>query len=81
MGCPVVYGKNSAMVEIVGEAGIAVEAEDVEGIKKAILKLWGSEALGAELQLKGRKRAEDFSWEVIREKYYKIIEEVFGKGS
>lgn len=61
-GRPVIYGNNSAMIEVVGEAGLPAESEDVADIAAQIAKLVGDEALQATLAERALQRAHQFSW-------------------
>ncbi len=75
IGTPVIYGNNSAMVEIVGENGIAVNPNDSLGIKEAMKFMMDPETRNKYKQL-GLQRATDFSWRkaaVETLDYYKKI--------
>lgn len=62
-GCPVVASNSSSLPEVMGEAGIMVNPDDVEGLAQAISKVLENQALREELIAKGLERAERFSWE------------------
>ena len=61
-GRPVIYGNNSAMTEVVGEAGLPADSNDVADIANQIAKLVGDEALQAKLAERALQRAHQFSW-------------------
>jgi glycosyltransferase involved in cell wall biosynthesis len=62
-GTPVLGGNNSSMPEIVGDAGILVNAHDETAIARAILRLSTDTALRQRLRGKGLERAAQFTWE------------------
>jgi glycosyltransferase involved in cell wall biosynthesis len=61
-GCPVVYGRNSAMPEVVGDAGLAVDSRDMDDIARQMRRLLDDEALAHELRTRAVERARSFSW-------------------
>jgi glycosyltransferase involved in cell wall biosynthesis len=61
-GRPVIYGNNSAMIEVVGEAGLPADSNDVADIAAQIAKLVGDEALQQTLAERALQRAHQFSW-------------------
>lgn len=61
-GRPVIYGNNSAMIEVVGEAGLPADSEDIADIAAQIARLVGDEALQATLAERALQRAHQFSW-------------------
>lgn len=67
-GKPVVATDDTKRREIVGEAGIFVDADDLEVYKTALMKAaiinWGD---------KPRLQAEKFSWEAIGERYDRVL--------
>ncbi len=62
-GTPVVVSNVSSLPEVVGDAGLLVDPEDVLELTVAIWRVLTDEALRAELIAKGLKRAQCFSWE------------------
>lgn len=71
-GLPVVAPNDLARKEIVGEGGVLVDVCDPKKYAKAIL-----EALSKNWEDKPRRQAEKFSWDMVAEKYKKLIEEIF----
>lgn len=67
-GCPVVVSDNSSLPEVVGEAGIYVDAEDVDSIAYGIERILAHDDLRSRLAAAGSERARSFSWErTVRE--------------
>lgn len=66
-GTPVVVSNRSALPEVVGEAGVLVNPDDVEEIAEALRRVLTDSALAADLRQRGLQRAALFSWgEVAR---------------
>jgi glycosyltransferase involved in cell wall biosynthesis len=62
-GTPVVCANNSSLPEVVGEAGLLLDADDIQGVADAIQKIFESEAFRTSLSSAGMERARLFSWE------------------
>jgi glycosyltransferase involved in cell wall biosynthesis len=61
MGCPVIASDRTALPEVIGGAGILLDADDVDGWADAMLRLLDDEDLRTELIAAGRKRVRSFS--------------------
>jgi len=61
-GCPVVALSNSSLPEVIGDAGVLVDAAEVSALAPAIERLMTDDGAVAELSRKGRERAAGFSW-------------------
>jgi glycosyltransferase involved in cell wall biosynthesis len=62
-GTPVICADNSSLPEVVGQAGVLLDADDVQGAADAIKKIFVSEDFRTELSRAGMERARLFSWE------------------
>jgi glycosyltransferase involved in cell wall biosynthesis len=62
-GCPVVASNSSSLPEVVGDAGVLVEPNNVEELSEAILKVLHDGNLHRRLKEKGTQRAALFTWE------------------
>jgi len=62
-GVPVVVSNRASLPEVVGNAGLYVDPDDVEGIAKSITRILNNDCLRKELSEKAMKRASLFSWE------------------
>jgi glycosyltransferase involved in cell wall biosynthesis len=60
-GTPVLVANRTSLPEIVGKAGLLVEPE-VRALRDGLVRLFGDDALRAELAARGLQRAADFSW-------------------
>jgi glycosyltransferase involved in cell wall biosynthesis len=61
MGCPVIASDRTALPEVIGGAGILLDADDVDGWADAMLRLLDDEDLRTELIAAGRTRVRSFS--------------------
>jgi len=66
-GTPVICANNSSLPEVVGEAGVLLDADDVSGVAEAIRRLDASEAYRAELSRAGLRQARLFNWDLCAE--------------
>jgi glycosyltransferase involved in cell wall biosynthesis len=62
-GCPVIASNATAVPEVVGDAGILLDPDDLEGWTGSMQKLIEDSDLRALLAEKGKARAAEFSWE------------------
>jgi glycosyltransferase involved in cell wall biosynthesis len=82
-GTPVVTSNVSSLPEVVRDAALLVDPENVEGIAFAIERVLTDEKLREELIKKGFERVKRFSWEkTAREtlEIYKSVAEIKNKG-
>lgn len=61
-GVPVVVSDRGALPEVVAEAGLIVEPE-VDAVERALATVLEDQTFARNLALKGRQRAETFTWE------------------
>lgn len=61
-GTPVIVSSASSLPEVVGDAGLIVESQNVEGLAEAIARLLDDPALRKELGAAGQRRAREFTW-------------------
>jgi glycosyltransferase involved in cell wall biosynthesis len=62
-GCPVITSSAPACPEVVGDAGLIVDPDDVEGLGAAMLRIVREPDLIASLRERGEVRARQFSWD------------------
>lgn len=62
-GTPVICANNTSLPEVVGQAGLLFDADDVQGVAHAMGRIASSPALRRELAEAGLDRARLFSWE------------------
>lgn len=61
-GTPVIVSKRGSLPEVVGDAGITVEPDDVDGLTGAIARVTSDGELRSRLSGEGVVRAKEFSW-------------------
>jgi glycosyltransferase involved in cell wall biosynthesis len=61
-GVPVIVSERAALPEVVGDAGLYVEPDDVESITAALERLVGDPELRAACARRGLERARQFTW-------------------
>ncbi len=71
-GTPVVVSNVSALPEVVADAGLLVDPNDVEGMAVAMWRIATDEELRATLIGKGLKRASFFSWDKAAEETLRV---------
>jgi glycosyltransferase involved in cell wall biosynthesis len=61
-GCPVITSTAPACPEVVGDAALLVDPDDIEGLTAAMTRLLIEPGLSEDLCTKGLARSRDFSW-------------------
>jgi len=64
-GCPVAAAGSTSLPEVAGDAALLFDAQSVEEMSAAMLRLWRSETLRQQLAARGRERAESFAWPAV----------------
>jgi glycosyltransferase involved in cell wall biosynthesis len=76
-GAPVVSSDRTSLPEVVGDAGLLVDPEDVEGQAAAVLRLLSEPELAGDLRRRGLERSARFSWDACAastlESYRRVI--------
>ena len=62
-GVPVIFGNNSSMPEIVGEAGLPADSDSVMDIAQQMQRLVCDDKLAESMGNHGLERASEFSWD------------------
>jgi len=78
-GTPVVTSNVSSLPEVVGDAAVLVNPENVLDIARGIREVLLDEGLRAELVRRGREQAARFSWERTARQMLEIYEEAVGR--
>jgi glycosyltransferase involved in cell wall biosynthesis len=79
-GTPVIASAVSSLPEVVGEAALLVNPENVFDIARGITEVLLNDKLRQELIVKGRKRAASFSWARTAEGVLSLYEELGATG-
>jgi glycosyltransferase involved in cell wall biosynthesis len=62
-GCPVVSSNSSSLPEVTGDAALIVDPADTQALTDSIMRVLGNDDLRRELQGRGLKQAQKFSWD------------------
>ena len=62
-GCPVITSSAPACPEVVGDAALVVDPDDVDGLRDAMLRVAREPLLTRQLRERGLARAAEFTWE------------------
>jgi len=63
LGCPVVVSSTTAVAELAGDAGIAVDPDDVAGWTVAMTQVCDDDTVRATMSAAGRERAAGYTWD------------------
>ena len=74
-GLPVVAADRGALPEVIGEAGILIDPDDIDSLVAGLEKMLASAELRAELSRRGRLRAAGYSWEITARQTLEIYGE------
>jgi glycosyltransferase involved in cell wall biosynthesis len=80
-GVPVVTSNTSSLPEVVGDAALTVDPEDIHALAAATARILDEPALAARLRAEGPRRAAQFTWEACAEKTVAVYREVLGETS
>lgn len=78
-GVPVITGNRTSLPEVVGDAGILVDPDDVDGFRDALCRLLEDRAWAAELAARGLQRAATFSWARCADETLAVYAQVAGQ--
>ena len=73
-GAPVITSDASSLPEVVGEAGLMVEATDAEALAEAMNRVLEDNTLRERIIAKGMKQAKKFTWEKAAAKLLSLYE-------
>ena len=72
--CPVMTTHGGSLPEVVGDAALIVDPDDVDDMKDAIERLIGDEGLRRELVIQGQTQAKGFSWQRCAEETLEVYQ-------
>jgi len=67
-GCPVIASDRASLPEVVGDAALRVDPDDVEAMAAALRRVLGDARLRSELRRRGLARAAGLSWDLTAER-------------
>jgi glycosyltransferase involved in cell wall biosynthesis len=62
-GLPVIVSNVASLPEVVGDAGLLIDPHDIDELTVAMWRILNDSELCQEMQQKGLRQAERFSWE------------------
>lgn len=80
-GTPILASKRKAIPEILGNAGILFDPEDVNGLARNMGKMANNESLKKDLREKGFERIKNFSWEKTARETINVYLKLLGRNS
>ena len=72
-GTPVITSNGTSLPEVVGDAAVLVDPENVTSIADAILRVVNNESLRSEMSRRGIKRAQRFTWDNAAAQTWEIL--------
>jgi glycosyltransferase involved in cell wall biosynthesis len=75
--CPVIASKTTSIPEVGGDAVIYVDPTNIFEIEEAIVRICSNPSMQSELKLKGRLRANQFSWAKVASETHSVYRRVF----
>jgi glycosyltransferase involved in cell wall biosynthesis len=75
-GCPVITSNTSSLPEVVGDAGILANPDDVRQIAEAMQRVFLDANFREDLRRRGLRRAAAFSWERAAKQTLEVYEKV-----
>jgi glycosyltransferase involved in cell wall biosynthesis len=79
-GTPVVTSNAASLPEVMGDAGLTVDPDDVPGLARAMRRVWDDAALRADLSRRGVERARGFTWEATARATLESYRRALGNG-
>jgi alpha-1,3-rhamnosyl/mannosyltransferase len=78
-GVPVITGNLTSLPEVVGDAGIMVDPDDVDGLRDSLRQLLEDRAYAEDLGRRGLARAGTFSWARCARETFSVYEKVMAQ--
>ena len=75
-GCPAVVSDATSLPEVVGNGGVLVDPQDVEGWVQAITAILKDDSLRDDLRQRGLERAAMFDWARTAEETIQVYQEM-----
>ena len=75
-GAPVITGNATSLPEVVGQAGIMVDPQDVEEIALSLERVLTDDVLQRGMSERGLAHSQNYSWEKASDMTYKILSDI-----
>lgn len=73
-GCPVLAANNTALPEVVGDAGLFFDPSSADDLAEKLRAFLQNEALRAKIRVQGDERARFFTWERASDEFHKALQ-------
>jgi len=80
LGVPLIAGRSTSLPEVVGDAGLLVDPDDVDGFAHALRQILTEPIFAAVLVQKGKLRAREFTLERMGREMIAVFEEMKAQG-
>jgi glycosyltransferase involved in cell wall biosynthesis len=80
-GIPVITSNRGSLPEVVGDAALLVDPDDVQGLAELMYSLLSDETLRSKMIQRGLTRARQFSWEQTAQKTVSVYEDAYADWS
>ena len=80
-GLPVIASNGGACTEVLGECGLSFDSKNSKELANSILKIINNNEIYRDLQMKGLRRARQFSWEKAADQYFSLYKSIIKKKS
>jgi len=75
-GCPVICSNVSSLPEVVGNATLMINPNDIDGLVQAIITVLNNDGIRKALIKKGFDQVKKFSWEKTAQEVFKVYENI-----
>jgi alpha-1,3-rhamnosyl/mannosyltransferase len=75
-GVPVITSNQTSLPEVVGDAGLMVDPDDIDGMREALRQLLEDRAFSEDLGQRGLRRSKLFSWERCADETFAVYQKV-----
>jgi glycosyltransferase involved in cell wall biosynthesis len=74
-GCPVITSNTSSLPEVVGDAGIMIDPNDINSLTESMHKILTNKEIREDMSRKSLERAEMFSWKKTANETWNVYED------
>lgn len=80
-GAPVICSNRTSLPEVVGDAALSINPDNVEEIAEAMQRVLSDDTLRAEMSVRSLQRAKQFSWRRAATETLAVYEETFARSA
>ena len=78
-GAPVICSNRTSLPEVVGDAALMIDPDNLSAIAEAMYQVLTSDELSDDLRQRGLQRARQFSWQTTARETLAVYEEVYAR--